>query len=253
MEDKTENNQKTDNNQENQNKHQNNQKNNQKNEKDNDGAVVIFSGGQDSTTCLFWAEKIYGKENVLPVSFDYGQKHKKELEAAENITKRYGFSQMILPLEFLKSIAVCALTEENIEVDKEIPKGEDYPNTFVPGRNLFFLSIAGVIARNNGRHNIITGVSESDFSGYPDCREEFIKSAEKTISLAMDYEIKIHTPLMHKTKAETWKMAEELGIIDLIAEETVTCYNGIAGSGCGECPACTLRQKGLEEYKNGKY
>lgn len=218
-----------------------------------DGAVVIFSGGQDSTTCLFWAEKIYGKENIIPVSFFYGQKHQKELEAAEKITKTYGFKGMNLSLDFLKSISACALTEEEIEVDKEIPEGEDYPNTFVPGRNLFFLSIAGVIARNNGWRNVITGVSESDFSGYPDCREEFIRSAEKTITLAMDYEIKIHTPLMHKTKAQTWKMAEELGVFDLVAEETVTCYNGIVGSGCGECPACTLRQKGLEEYRNGIY
>ncbi|MBZ3935644.1 7-cyano-7-deazaguanine synthase QueC [Methanimicrococcus blatticola] len=218
-----------------------------------DGAVVVFSGGQDSTTCLFWAEKIYGKENIIPVSFFYGQKHQKELEAAEKITKTYGFKGMNLSLDFLKSISACALTEEEIEVDKEIPEGEDYPNTFVPGRNLFFLSIAGVIARNNGWHNVITGVSESDFSGYPDCREEFIRSAEKTITLAMDYEIKIHTPLMHKTKAQTWKMAEELGVFDLVAEETVTCYNGIIGSGCGECPACALRQKGLEEYRNGIY
>lgn len=218
-----------------------------------DGAVVIFSGGQDSTTCLFWAEKIYGKKNILPVSFYYGQKHQKELEAAEKITKNRGFSGMTLSLDFLKSIAVCALTEESIEIDKEIPEGEAYPNTFVPGRNLFFLSIAGVMARNNGWHNVITGVSESDFSGYPDCREEFIRSAEKTISSAMDYEIKIHTPLMHKTKAQTWKMAEELGILDLIAEETVTCYNGVPGSGCGACPACTLRQKGWEEYRNGIY
>ncbi|MDR2943912.1 MAG: 7-cyano-7-deazaguanine synthase QueC [Methanosarcinales archaeon] len=218
-----------------------------------DGAVVIFSGGQDSTTCLFWAEKICGKENILPVSFYYGQKHQKELEAAEKITKTYGFKGMTLPLDFLKMISACALTEEKIEADKEIPKGEKYPNTFVPGRNLFFLSIAGVIARNNGKHNVITGVSESDFSGYPDCRDEFIQSAEKTISLALDYEIKIHAPLMHKTKAQTWKMAEELGILDLILEETVTCYNNIPGSGCGACPACALRRKGLEEYQNGKY
>ncbi len=218
-----------------------------------DGAVVIFSGGQDSTTCLFWAEKIYGKKNILPVSFYYGQKHQKELEAAEKITKTYGFKGMNLALDFLKSISACALTEEEIAIDKKIPEGEEYPNTFVPGRNLFFLSVAGVIARNNGWHNVITGVSEADFSGYPDCREEFIRSAEKTISLAMDYEIKIHTPLMHKTKAQTWKMAEEFGILDLVAEETVTCYNGIPGSGCGECPACTLRQKGLEDYLNGIY
>ncbi|WNY28639.1 7-cyano-7-deazaguanine synthase [Methanimicrococcus stummii] len=218
-----------------------------------DGAVIIFSGGQDSTTCLFWAEKIYGKKNIIPVSFFYGQKHEKELEAAEKIARENGFSHTNLSLDFLKSISACALTEDEIEIDKEIPEGEDYPNTFVPGRNLFFLSIAGVIARNNGFHNVVTGVSESDFSGYPDCREEFIRSAEKTISLAMDYEIKIHTPLMNKTKAETWKMAEDLGIFDLIEKETVTCYNGIVGRGCGECPACGLRQKGLEEYQRGKY
>ncbi|MDV0445712.1 7-cyano-7-deazaguanine synthase [Methanimicrococcus sp. At1] len=218
-----------------------------------DGAVIVFSGGQDSTTCLFWAEKTYGIENILAVSFYYGQKHEKELEAAEKITSKYGFSHMNLSLDFLKSISVCALTEDEIEMDKEIPEGEDYPNTFVPGRNLFFLSVAGVIARNNGWHNVITGVSQSDFSGYPDCREEFIRSAEEAITLATDYKIQIHTPLMNKTKAETWKMAEDLDILEIIADETVTCYNGTQGSGCGECPACTLRRKGWEEYQSGQY
>lgn len=224
-----------------------------KTEKQNDGAVVIFSGGQDSTTCLFQAEKEYGKENILAVSFFYGQRHAGELEAAEKILRQFEFSGLNLPLDFLKTIAVCALTEENTPVDEKIPEDADYPNTFVPGRNLFFLSIAGVIARNNGYHNIITGVSESDFSGYPDCREDFIRAAEKAISLAMDYEIKIWTPLMHKTKAQTWKMAEELGILELVYSETVTCYNGIPGEGCGSCPSCALRRKGWEEYKAGKY
>lgn len=220
--------------------------------KTDDGAVVIFSGGQDSTTCLFWAQKKYGKENILALSFFYGQKHKAELNAAEKITSEYGFSAMTLPLDFLKSIAMSALTSEEMTMDSEIPEGETYPNTFVPGRNLFFLSVAAVIARNNGWHNIITGVSQSDFSGYPDCRDEFIRSAEKTISLAMDYEIQIHTPLMNKTKAETWELADKLGIAALIAEETVTCYNGMKGTGCGECPACTLRRKGYEEFQTQK-
>ena len=225
-----------------------NNKNNQK-----DGAVVIFSGGQDSTVCLFWAEMMYGKENLIPVSFFYGQRHAKELEAAEKICRKFGFQGISLPLDFLKTISVSSLTENMDPIDAEIPKGADYPNTFVPGRNLFFLTAAGVIAKNNGYHNVIAGVSEVDFSGYPDCRENFIRSAEETITFAMDYKIKIHTPLMHKTKAQVWKTAEELGIIDLVYHETVTCYNGIFGEGCGDCPACALRRKGWEEYKAGKY
>jgi len=218
-----------------------------------DGAVVIFSGGQDSTTCLFLAEKVYGKENIIPVSFFYGQRHAKELEAAEKICREFGFHGISLPLDFLNTISVSSLTEKTGPIDTEIPEGENYPNTFVPGRNLFFLTIAGVIAKNNGYHHVITGVSEVDFSGYPDCRENFIRSAEETITFAMDYDIKIHTPLMHKTKAQIWKTAEELGIIDLVHHETVTCYNGILGEGCGDCLACALRRKGWEEYKDGKY
>ena len=231
----------------------NNQKGRNNKSDQKNGAVVVFSGGQDSTTCLFWAEKMYGKENVIPVSFFYGQRHAKELEAAEKICRQFGFQGTNLSLDFIKSISVSSLTEKEIPADIEIPEGENYPNTFVPGRNLFFLTVAGVIAKNNGCHNVITGVSEADFSGYPDCRENFIRSAEETITLAMDYEIKIHTPLMHKTKAQVWKTAEELGIIDIIYNETVTCYNGISGTGCGSCPACTLRRKGWEEYKAGKY
>ena len=127
------------------------------------------------------------------------------------------------------------------------------PNTFVPGRNLFFLSVAAVKARELGINHIVTGVSQTDFSGYPDCRDTFIKSLNVTLNLAMDAQFVIHTPLMWLDKAETWKMADELGIFDIVRNETVTCYNGIPGDGCGHCPSCRLRREGLEKYLKEKY
>lgn len=136
-------------------------------------------------------------------------------------------------------------------MDETKPK-ETYPNTFVPGRNLFFLSIAAVYAREHGIYHLVTGVSQTDFSGYPDCRDTFIRSLNVTLNLAMDEQFVIHTPLMWIDKAETWALADELGVLDLVRHETLTCYNGIPGDGCGHCPACKLRREGLEKYLNSK-
>jgi 7-cyano-7-deazaguanine synthase len=136
-------------------------------------------------------------------------------------------------------------------MDKEKPATAP-PNTFVPGRNLFFLSIAAVYAREHGIMNLVTGVSQTDFSGYPDCRDSFIRSLNVSLNLAMDEQFVIHTPLMWIDKAETWKLADDLGVFDLVRNETLTCYNGIKGDGCGECPACKLRRHGLEVYLKSK-
>ena len=208
-------------------------------------AVVAFSGGQDSTTCLAWALKRY--EKVYTVSFDYGQRHKKELECAKRLSEKMGAENIVLNLQELNRLAPNSLTRSDIEVDKETPK-EGTPNSFVEGRNLLFLTYAAIFAKTHGINDIITGVSQSDFSGYPDCRDVFIKSLSTTLSLAMDYQFDIITPLMWIDKEETWELADELGVFDIVRNETLTCYNGIMGDGCGECPSCKLRRRGLERY-----
>ncbi|NMM65901.1 7-cyano-7-deazaguanine synthase QueC [Clostridium sp. P21] len=209
-------------------------------------AVVVFSGGQDSTTCLFWAKKKF--KDVIAVSFDYNQKHKLELECAKSICKKYNVEHHILDLNLLNQLAPNSLTRQDIKVDKEAPSG-GIPNSFVDGRNMLFLTFVAVFAKQRDINNIITGVSQSDFSGYPDCRDVFIKSLNVTLNLAMDYQFDIYTPLMWINKAETWEMAYNLGVLDIVKNETLTCYNGIKGNGCGECPACRLRKNGYLEFK----
>jgi len=208
-------------------------------------AVVVFSGGQDSTTCLFWAKKRY--DEVIAVSFDYGQKHIQELECAKQICKKYEVEHHILNMDLLNQLAPNSLTRVDIEVDKT-HTGDTPPNSFVDGRNLLFLTFVAIFAKQRAINHIITGVSQSDFSGYPDCRDVFIKSLNVTLNLSMDYEFIVHTPLMWIDKMETWKLADELQVMDIIKNETLTCYNGIVGDGCGDCPACALRQKGYEDY-----
>ena len=209
-------------------------------------AVVVFSGGQDSTTCLFWAKKRY--KEVIAVSFDYGQKHSLELECAKDICKKYDVEHHIMDLNLLNQLAPNSLTRVDIKVDKK--KEEDkLPNSFVDGRNMLFLTFVAVFAKQRGINTIITGVSQSDFSGYPDCRDVFIKSLNVTLNLAMDYQFEVLTPLMWIDKAETWKLADDLGVLDIVKNETLTCYNGMKGNGCGECPACTLRKNGYLKFK----
>lgn len=214
----------------------------------NDKAVVVFSGGQDSTTCLFWAMQQF--KEVVAVTFDYNQRHITEIECAKNITKELGIKHHILDMSLLNQLAPNALTRADIDV-KDGEEGE-LPSTFVPGRNLLFMSFAGVLANQIGAKHIVTGVCETDFSGYPDCRDVFVKSLNVTLNLSMEYQFVIHTPLMWLNKAETWKLADDLGAFDFVREKTLTCYNGIIADGCGECPSCKLRQKGLEEYLNNR-
>ena len=153
-------------------------------------------------------------------------------------------------MSLLNQLAANALTREEIKIE-EGDKSE-LPSTFVPGRNLLFLSFAGVLASQVGAKHIVTGVCETDFSGYPDCRDVFIKSMNVTLNLSMDSSFVIHTPLMWINKAQTWELADSLGVFDYVRERTLTCYNGIIADGCGECPACKLRENGLEEYLNTK-
>lgn len=212
-------------------------------------ALVVFSGGQDSTTCLFWAKKHF--ERVHALCFFYGQKHREEVEIARKIAEGAGVPFEVKDVSFIGSLAHNSLTDYSIPMDKEKPEGS-VPNTFVPGRNLFFLSIAAVYARELGIHHLVIGVSQTDFSGYPDCRDAFVKSLNVTLNLAMDDTFVIHTPLMWIDKSETWALADELGVLELVRQETLTCYNGIKGDGCGECPACALRREGLQKYLKEK-
>ncbi len=207
-------------------------------------AVVVFSGGQDSTTCLFWAMKHFSE--VEAVTFDYNQRHSLEIDCARNIAKELDIPHHVLDMSLLNQLAPNALTRSDIAVaDGE--EGE-LPSTFVPGRNLLFLSFAGVLASQIGAKHIVTGVCETDFSGYPDCRDVFIKSLNVTLNLSMDQSFVIDTPLMWLNKEETWEMADQLGAFDFVREKTLTCYNGIIADGCGECPACKLRKRGLDDY-----
>ncbi|MEM1504448.1 7-cyano-7-deazaguanine synthase QueC [Domibacillus sp. 8LH] len=209
----------------------------------NEKAVVVFSGGQDSTTCLFWAKQTF--KDVIAVTFNYGQRHDAEIEVAKEIAADLGVPHHVLDMGLLNQLAPSALTRSDIDI--EIKEGE-LPSTFVEGRNLLFLSFAAILGKQAGARHIVTGVCETDFSGYPDCRDSFVKSLNVTLNLSMDHDFVIHTPLMWLDKKETWKLADELGAFEYVRDRTLTCYNGIKGSGCGECPACRLRQNGLDQF-----
>jgi 7-cyano-7-deazaguanine synthase len=224
-------------------------------------ALVLFSGGQDSTTCLAWALERY--EYVETIGFDYGQRHEIELECRINIlqemrkrfpnwAKRLG-EDHVLDLRLLGQISDTAMTaEKTIEFEKN-----GLPNTFVPGRNLLFLTFAATIAYRRGLTVLVGGMCETDYSGYPDCRDNTLKATQVALSLGMDAPVIIETPLMWLDKAQTWRLAENLGgqdFVSLIQEESHTCYLGTRqqkhewGYGCGTCPACELRKTGYEQY-----
>lgn len=212
-------------------------------------ALVVLSGGQDSTTCLFWALQRF--DEVRALAFTYGQKHANEVELAREICREQGVPFEAMEVSLFGQLGRNALTDTTLTMDEEKPEAT-VPNTFVPGRNLFFLSIAAVYARERGIFDLVTGVGQTDFSGYPDCRDNFVKSLNLTLNLAMDEQFRIHTPLMWLDKCQTWALADELGVLELVRERTLTCYNGIVGDGCGHCPACTLRREGLAQYLNSK-
>lgn len=206
-------------------------------------AIVVFSGGQDSTTCLFYAKKHF--KDVILVTFNYGQRHDTEIEVAKKIAQEQNVEHHILDMSLLSQLTPNALTQHDLKIEDT---EDGIPNTFVPARNLLFLSFAGALAYQIKAKHIITGVCETDFSGYPDCRDSFIKSMNVTLNLSMDRDFVIHTPLMWLDKAQTWELADDLWVLNYIRENTLTCYNGIIGDGCGECPACQLRSRGLDRY-----
>ncbi|MCJ8345584.1 7-cyano-7-deazaguanine synthase QueC [bacterium] len=209
----------------------------------NDAAIVVFSGGQDSTTCLYWALQRFSK--VITISFDYGQKHKIELESAKKIAKLAKVEHQNLDFDLFLKLGGNSLTGD-LKIEDASKDGE-LPNTFVPGRNILFLTAVACIAYKKGIRNIVTGVCETDFSGYPDCRDDTIKSLQVTLNLAMEAKFVIHTPLMWMTKAQSVDLALEVGAMEALSYSH-TCYNGEYPP-CMKCPACELRAKGFAEAK----
>jgi 7-cyano-7-deazaguanine synthase len=227
-----------------------------------DAALVLFSGGQDSTTCLAWALQRYARVETL--GFDYGQRHVIELSVRPRIlqaisaldsswTARLG-EDHVLDLSVLGELSETALTR-----DSEITMQADgLPNTFVPGRNLLFLTMAAALAYRRGISVLVGGMCETDYSGYPDCRDETLRALQSALRLGMSTQLAIEAPLMWLDKAATWQLADQLGgqsLVDLIRTETHTCYLGERGQlhdwgyGCGQCPACELRAKGYRSYR----
>jgi len=227
-----------------------------------DSALVLFSGGQDSSVCLAWALDRYRR--VETVGFDYGQRHAAELTARQQVRDevrrrfpawgaRLG-EDHVLDIRTFGAIGETAMTSQRaIEVDER-----GLPSTFVPGRNLVFLTYAAALADRRGLTHLVGGMCETDYSGYPDCRRETLDAMERALNLGMDREFRVQTPLMHLTKAQTWALAERLGgdgLVDLIVEESHTCYLGDRsrrhewGYGCGTCPACELRARGWAEWR----
>ncbi|UVM50029.1 7-cyano-7-deazaguanine synthase QueC [Pseudomonas sp. B21-015] len=217
----------------------------------NNKAVIVFSGGQDSTTCLIHALQTY--DEIHCITFDYGQRHRAEIEVAQQLSAKLGVTvHKVLDVSLLNELAISSLTRDNIPVPTTASSGESLPNTFVPGRNILFLTLASIYAYQVGATTVITGVCETDFSGYPDCRDEFIKAINNAVELGMDYKLRIETPLMWLNKSEIWALADHHGKFELIRHHTLTCYNGIKGSGCGDCDACNLRAEGFNEYFKNK-
>ena len=212
---------------------------------DGDKALVVLSGGQDSTTCLYWAIDRFGAGAVETLTFDYGQRHRIELECASRVAELAGVPNRRLPIDTFRALGGDALTDSAIDVQSGVEADSGLPNTFVPGRNLVFLTFAAAYAWQRGIGHLVTGVAQTDYSGYPDCREDTIAALQEAIRRGMESDIVIHTPLMHLSKKETVEMACELGALPAMAH-THTCYNGRRPP-CGTCPACELRAKGFAE------
>lgn len=211
-------------------------------------ALVLFSGGQDSTTCIYWAMKEFS--SVEAVFFHYGQRHSIEFQSVKHVCDKENITLHELHVPAFKEIGGTAMIDEiTIENGKN-----NMPNTFVPGRNIVFLTLAASLAYKRGIKDIIMGVNDADYSGYPDCRMEFVKSMQESLSKGLDYDLTIHAPLQSMSKAEIWALSDRLGVINEIIKHSHTCYVGDHstlnpwGYGCGECPACILRKKGFEAF-----
>lgn len=213
-------------------------------------AVVLLSGGQDSSTCLFWALKVFSE--VIAVGFDYGQKHRAELDQAQKIAALAGVEYKIFDVRGI--LGGSSLTDHTLDHNRSHARNSDLPASFTAGRNALFLTIAGAFAYSRGITDIVTGICQTDYSGYPDCRDEFRYAQEKALSLAVDADFDIHAPLMFLTKAQTWKLAKDLGCLEIVRDYSMTDYNGAMqqnewGYGNLDNPASVIRARGYEEAK----
>ena len=208
-------------------------------------ALVVFSGGQDSTTCLYWAMDRFGADRVVALTFDYGQRHRVELDAAADVAGFAGIPHVELPIDTFAALGGNALVDERVAIEAPDSGTGELPNTFVPGRNLVFLTFAAAYAYQSGIANLVTGVAQTDYSGYPDCREATLEALRRALSLGMEHEFVLHTPLMFLSKRETVDLAVSLGALPALGRSH-TCYRGMRPP-CGQCPACVLRAKGFEE------
>lgn len=206
------------------------------------GAVCLTSGGQDSTTCLFWARQHF--EPIWALAFDYGQRHRMELEAAQAVCDLAGVPLTVLPLMILRDLGGSALIGGSDTIQASGARG-GLPNTFVPGRNLLFLTVAAAFAYQREVHDLVIGACETDYSGYPDCRAQTMLALEKALHLGLDYAVQIHTPLMRLSKAQTVFLAQEVGAMTAL-RYSHTCYEGCFPP-CSVCPACVLRARGFAE------
>ena len=204
--------------------------------------LVVLSGGQDSATCLAWALKRW--QRVETITFDYGQRHKVELDAAQQIARLANVPNRLVPVESLANLGGNALTGDE-EVTSELNPETNLPNTFVPGRNFIFLNLAAAYGYQRGITELVTGVCQTDYSGYPDCREGTMRALQESLRQGMEWPVTIHTPLMFLTKAESITMAQDEGAMGLLAWSH-TCYNGQVPP-CGQCPACQLRARGFAD------
>lgn len=221
-------------------------------------ALVVFSGGQDSTTCLGVA--IQDAEEITCVTFAYGQRHAAEIESAKKVIKaledEVDIKHLIIDLSpILSNMKSSGLVSHDLNIAGEHSINPDLPASFVPVRNALFLTSAYGLALERGCDVIYTGVCQTDYSGYPDCREDFVKALNQALNIGYAAEIPIETPLMHLTKVQTFALANDLDMLDIVLNETTTCYNGVQnshdwGKGCGVCPACDLRRKGWLEYSS---
>ena len=208
-------------------------------------ALVVFSGGQDSTTCLYWALDRFGHGNVSALTFDYGQRHRVELDAARDVAEFAKVPHAVLPIDTFAALGGNALMDSETAVEAEPDDDTGLPNTFVPGRNLVFLTFAAAYAYQRRIRHIVTGVAQTDYSGYPDCRKETLDALEAALRLGMESDLVLHTPLMFLSKQETVELVASLGGLKAMAL-THTCYEG-ARPPCGRCPACVLRARGFKE------
>lgn len=208
-----------------------------------DGAVVVLSGGADSTICLYWAKNRF--DSLAAITFDYGQRHKVEIECAKTVARKAECLHRVVTVESLKALGGNSLVDESLKVELQGKAG--LPNTFVPGRNLIFLTLAAAWAWQLGYRNLVTGVCQTDFSGYPDCREDTMQSLQDTLNKGMNAEFIIHTPLMHLNKAQSILMARNESALEALSD-THTCYEGKRPP-CGKCPSCELRAKGFADAK----